>query len=584
MSRSVAPNSVAPSSTAPGPVDSNVDRDDRPPLSARAFWLGVSGLTLVGFVLRVVTAGFTNRPTGNGALHFLPEVVAFARGDLTSGFEIAVPPGPSFLASLFWPLVGSLFGSSPGGNSELAFQCATVVLGTLLVPLTALLARPWGRRVALLAAFFMALSSRGVIYSAITEAEGIYGFFVTLGLVLALAWHRTFRGGNFALALPVAGITGLALGAAIQCRPEGIALPGLVAAFVLVSKRTSAWGDHLAPKLGSIALLLGAALLVCLPYSLFLKEQTGEWHFSGKLNAHLLEGDEPYQLTEDARFTLWEYTLREEPFEAASPLEWSAGSSILKRWARGVYRYVSITPRYTEWLPSLGIVLLLVTLVWRRRRYPVAEPMALAVLGGVVTFYYLALPVVLTSWRLFIPYLPILFVLASLGFVRALSTFVPTVPPRGKRAIFAVVTVAFAALALGSLERRHLRDYGWAWRTSPERRLGELLESRIEPGAPLIEYINGTVYHYAAALHLIYPAATPDAFARHCRLRNVEYVVLDTERLDPKRYPWQAGVEPTSSGDVEPDDSILAELGFERVATEVESGTRRQLLLYRRTD
>lgn len=560
------------------PNDSKLDPevgDGRPPLSGRAFWLGVSGLTLVGFVLRIVTAGFTNRPTGNGALHFLPEVAAFARGDLTSGFEIAVPPGPSFLASFFW--------SSAGGDSELAFQCATVVLGTLVVPLTALLARPWGRRVALLAAFFMALSSRGVIFSAITEAEGIYGFFVTLGLVLALAWHRAFRAGNFALALLVAGLAGLALGAAIQCRPEGIAFPGLVAAFVLVSKRTNSWRDHLGPKLGSIALLLSAALLVCLPYSHFLKEQTGEWHFSGKLNAHLLEGDEPYQLTEDARFTLWEYTLREEPFEAASPLEWAAGSSILKRWARGVGRYVSITPRYTEWLPTLGIALLLVTLVWRRRQTPVASPLALALLGGVVVFYYLALPLVLTSWRLFVPYLPLLFTLASLGFVRTLSTLLPRLPPRGRRTIFAVVTLAFAALALGSLERRHLRDYGWAWRTSPERRLGELLEARIEPGAPLIEYINGTVFHYAGALHLIYPAADPDAFDRHCRLRNVEYVVLDTERLHPERYPWQAGVTPTTDGDGT-DDSVLARLGFERIATEVESNTGRQLILYRRAD
>lgn len=607
------------------------------PAEPRLFWTIVAGLTGVGFLLRFVTVGLTNRPTGNGALHFLPFVESIARGEFWRGFEVAVPPGGAAAAAPFWWWTR--------GDSELAFNTATLLAGTALIPIAAAVARrTFGSAAALWTAFFVALSSRSTMYAALTEVEIIYGFWVGLGLLFTLRWVDSLESGARRSAWLNSALAGLVFGAAIQSRPEGIALPFLATAFMLFVpylRRVSALRDAELPeatpleassesraeqpeagnpdsspqltpagywfRLSCAALLFVAAGLVCTPYTLFLHDVTGQWHFSGKLNTHLLEDGDSHRLTEDLRYTIWEYTLRVEPFETASPLQSRTDAPIFRRWWRGVLRYLQNTPRYTEWVPILGLIGLIITLVHRKLSKAAGaisftERRALWFMVGTLSFYYLALPIVLTTWRLFIPYLPILFALAAWGIVRTLRAFSPSTA----RWISLAAGLVFAILSLSSVERRHIRDYGWAWRNSPERRLGEKLKSlglksaelsssestRPATGtserdsrddrSPVIAFINDSTYYYADALHLIYPACTIADFDAHCRAREVQFVIIDSERIDPKRYPWHAGLQ--AGRQSESGRSALESIGFTWITTEVESNTGRELQLYSRVN
>lgn len=192
------------------------------------------------------------------------------------------------------PLFPMLFGGTwkLTGNPEIATDVWFVVAGALLVlPVYALAARAFDRRVAvsaaLLAAVFPGLTTSVLYWGTMTEP-------VFALLVLSAAWlaQLAVERDDWRRALAA----GVLVGIAYLGRPEGV---GWLAALALATAAVRFLDRRLGTRrawAGLAALGLGFALLA-LPYVAYLHRHTGRWMLSGKLGityeigAAVLAGD-----------------------------------------------------------------------------------------------------------------------------------------------------------------------------------------------------------------------------------------------------------------------------------------------------
>jgi hypothetical protein len=212
-----------------------------------------------------------------------PAYLWLARELLSGRYEIAGYPNlhyPPFLPVLFAPLVAWLPPAWPG---NLWF----IVAGALLpVPVFQLARRMLGPRVAsltaVLTATFPLLLVSPLFWGTLSEPPYLLLLFV--GLDRAHAAHVDGRWRDFVWA-------GLSLTLAYLTRPEGFLAVGLVFAFLALATvfpqrftSRAAW-----PGLAAFA---ATALLVALPYLVFLHQASGHWMLTGKtgITLELWEG------------------------------------------------------------------------------------------------------------------------------------------------------------------------------------------------------------------------------------------------------------------------------------------------------
>ena len=233
-------------------------------------WLG--HILLLALALRAATAA-------------LPRVIRWDEPDyiwlgkqLLRGQGYTINGVPELHYTPFLPiLAGGIYLLT--GNAELSTAFWYVVLGTALcVPIHALAARIYGRRIARLAALlvasFPALGSAILYWGTMTEPVFIFLVYSALWAVLVALERDSV--GSYALA-------GLLLALAYLTRPEGIvwffsygALFGIAWA---LRDKLRRWRS-----LAQMAIYIAAFLLVASPYAAFLHRHSGRWLSTGKLS------------------------------------------------------------------------------------------------------------------------------------------------------------------------------------------------------------------------------------------------------------------------------------------------------------
>jgi 4-amino-4-deoxy-L-arabinose transferase-like glycosyltransferase len=201
-------------------------------------WLGKSLLTGRGYTI-----------AGTPELHYTPLLPAL------SGAVYLLTDDPELGTSFWYVLLGAL----------------------VTLPVYYLARRAYGRRVALLSAFLVAIFpalSSSVLYWG-TMSEPLFIFLVYCGLWAAMVALDRDQVARFAI---VGGLFGLAY----LARPEGLVW---LVGFAILSVLT--WVLRKPPlarnALARLGVCLAAFALLAVPYALFLSQHSGKWMATGKL-------------------------------------------------------------------------------------------------------------------------------------------------------------------------------------------------------------------------------------------------------------------------------------------------------------
>jgi 4-amino-4-deoxy-L-arabinose transferase-like glycosyltransferase len=203
----------------------------------------------------------------------------FGVGLLEDGINTAIPP-------LYPLLIGGV--SLVVGNAELAGRLISLLAGLGLVAAVYLLTRRiFDERTAIVAGALVALHPVLVALSVSVFSESL-----ALCLLFVGAYFATGAMQNGSL--PHAAAAGLAFGLGSQTRPEAIAFAGVASVFVCgsVLRRRRGW----LPALRAGALPLVLAILIAVPYTVYLSRLAGHFQWEGKsavieiLNARMRKG------------------------------------------------------------------------------------------------------------------------------------------------------------------------------------------------------------------------------------------------------------------------------------------------------
>ncbi len=146
-----------------------------------------------------------------------------------------------------------------------------VLMGALAITPAYLLARAlFGRRAALCAAFFLAIHSYAVRYSADVLSEPTYLFLFLCAVLFGLSGLQRED-------VRLLALCGAASALAYLTRPEGLGVVLVTACWAGVD-RASQWRSNAWPKLGRLAILLGAFALVAAPYMIEIGGLTRKKH------------------------------------------------------------------------------------------------------------------------------------------------------------------------------------------------------------------------------------------------------------------------------------------------------------------
>ncbi|MEW5977969.1 MAG: glycosyltransferase family 39 protein [Acidobacteriota bacterium] len=238
--------------------------------------------------------------------------------------------GPNLMYAPLYPILIAIF-TLPLGNSEMAGRFLTVIMGAVLVvPMMLIARRLYGYCVALICGLLVAFHPLLIGFSAAVYNEVPYLTFQMLGVYFGLVGF-----GN--LGTQPCLLSGIFLGLAYLIRPEAVGLAGLIAGAIVVRhSRTS--GIKKSAK--TAVVLLGAFLLVALPYVLFLSHSTGTLCFEGKSRLN--------------------YTIGRRMLEGMSYNEaaWGVGEDLSEQGPLlQSFRYAAYTP-YPFTIPSVASYLL----------------------------------------------------------------------------------------------------------------------------------------------------------------------------------------------------------------------------------
>jgi len=253
--------------------------------------LSLSLIVAGSLLANTLASGFTNPPYLDAVYWYLPMAEALARGDLSSGLDIAVPPLHPALIALFYFL---------GIPLELAGRLVSIVLGALItLPLYLLGRRLGGSRVGLYLAGLGVLHPTMIKYAADVRPEIPLAFFLVWALERGVAWVEKPDAAR-------AATFGLLVGLAYLVKPEGF---GLLPVVLLYSLFLALLTGNNRKRRAARTLLTGSVAVVVF-FSiaqinmLNVYVRTGSWMLTNKAGLALtnkLGKDQPLpqSLTED---------------------------------------------------------------------------------------------------------------------------------------------------------------------------------------------------------------------------------------------------------------------------------------------
>lgn len=521
-------HSLRPDAEKRGRPTGDVDR-------ARVSYKWLFAILLVAFLLRLgFMLKFTPVISGDGCEYVRMAIEIRDGKPLTGVFD-----WPETMYGTLYPVL--IAGTSHlGMSAEHAAELLSLAFGTALVLVAFFLAlRVYGERVAYLAAILFALFPLFISLSGSIYNETVYLTLWLAGIYWTIRALDTFTPGSFCLA-------GIFFGLATLSRPEAFAysLFAVFATGVVAVLRHIAWSK----ALRGAALLMGAWIVLMVPYALFQHAHTGHYRFEGKWNINYTLGNRinagmgyiEAGFAVDNKLNVPGPLLESNRFAAYTPYPHSMRDQFVY-FGRVIRRNWPDT--YDEvFLVDFGgpVTVLLVALglfgtEWnpeRLRREFVLVTMGLSIVVVMVTAAHLEhryaypLPVILLLWAaagldVFSGW--VRRTLASWGevFRRAASWVAETAVAL---LFFLLLTLAFVGVRTDhyfTMEREGLLGI---------KQTGLWLGERV-PKPQRICAFEGRIAYYAGATLVTFPYADPDTTLRYLQSKQVEYVVLDSQNM-----------------------------------------------------
>ena len=230
-------------------------------------------ILLLALGLRLYVTLFTP-VIGTDGYFFVKNSQLYYAGQFLEGLREAHHP--------LYPMLIALFNVAVG-DFETAGKLVSLVFGTLtIIPLYFLTRSIFSHRVAIFAAFFIAMNAAHVRHSADIMTESTYIFFFVTGVWLSWEMLR-----STSTILPVLAAISSVL--AYYTRPEGLGICLVVIPWAFV---VGFWEKKdLRPVYNAFIFTLVTVILV-LPYILFVHKETGIWHITKKGSAREIAGYE----------------------------------------------------------------------------------------------------------------------------------------------------------------------------------------------------------------------------------------------------------------------------------------------------
>ncbi len=492
----------------------------------------VAGIALLALAVRVALVLWADRAIRWDEPDYLTlaKNLATGRGFSVAGHaELHYAPLFPLAAAAFYRLLGDL---------EAASDAVYVLAGAaLIVPYFALARRLFGGRVAaaasLLVALCPALNASVLYWGTMTEPLYLLCVFAGLWFLWNAAEGSSVRHGVAA---------GVCFAAAYLTRPEGsfyAALGVAVLAVGIVARRQVRSGRAWA-ALGGFVL---AALLVALPYLVYIHGQTGRWMVSGKLGvtydigrAVLARDPAEYDrvtasLDSTGREIIW-YSPERFQRDLADELAASPLQALRRVWAN--FRLLLDAWFGITLFPTL--LLLFVGLAWfgepwDKRRAVTELYWAAALVPLLIAFLPFHVEI-----RFFAPALPIALAWVGRGAVlmgdwmgaTAQALALRPIAKGLRRALAAlpivVIAVAFLGLTVVAVgEGRRGTDFG-------HREAGLWLQRNASPGSVVMAR-DLAIALYAGLDWVPSPRAEMPQFLAYARAHGVDYIVVDEREV-----------------------------------------------------
>lgn len=227
----------------------------------RYIWI----LLIISLSVRIYLSFFTHI-IENDSVAFMQNAKFFADGNFQSGLRHDYHPLYSFITAVLYKVIP---------NMELSGTIVSVFFGTLTVIIFYLIGKSiFDQKISFVSSIILAFHPYAVRFSAdiISESTYFFLFISALGLGFFAITKKKFS--LFAL-------TGICAALAYLARPEGIGILFIVAGWCLLNdfaKIKVVWKE----KVISILVLIVSFLVFSLPYLVFIKKETGEWHLTKK--------------------------------------------------------------------------------------------------------------------------------------------------------------------------------------------------------------------------------------------------------------------------------------------------------------
>lgn len=475
---------------------------------ARDIWLPATILSCAAIALRLVVATRREGIEIDGITYLL-NAQAMA-GDWRT-VNLLHPPLYSMLLAVF---------HSFWSDAEWGARAVSAVVGGLWVwPALWLASETTTARVQWPAGLLVALFPSAVDASTRVLSESLFGMCLAVFLVGLIRMLKTES-------WPAAGLAGVAGGLATLTRPEGMAyLPfawgvAALSAFFFIQR------DRRRHVMVAAGVLTATWMLVVLPYALVIKQQTGQWHWSGKVGVTLrwaesVGQERPQAFLEqmmqgtqndDLPRGIGEYVL-------AHPLD-SA-----QRAAENVY----LMDKYV--IPGLlhsgGLALVILGLVSLRLR-PAADSWewflaaSLLPLGGFLLF--------VVEVRYFVSAVPVLCIVSAIGLARIRQTGRPAESETGPSRMGLIVLVVVLVSFVPWLARPWFRQDP----SAVEKAAGLWLRQAGGRGAVLVGRYPRVAY-YAEAAAVPFSPRPLDGLLAEARKQGGQFLIADSVVLPATR-------------------------------------------------
>jgi 4-amino-4-deoxy-L-arabinose transferase-like glycosyltransferase len=516
--------------------------------AAGRFNIGLVAILAGAAALRIFLAVRFRTAISFDEAHYLRLAAAFLQHGLFGLLHPYWPP--------LFPLAIALF-KIPAGDFETAGRLVNILAGCGIVAVVHSLAgRIFSEKEALISAAFAAFYPSLAFHSTNVMPESLFSLLALAGMSSGWRALEEKRG--------LSGLAaGLCWGAAYLVRPEGVGFLLVFTGFaglllLLKGFRKCGW-----KRIPVCLWAFCGFTLFAGPYWLYLHEVTGHWTLStkGSVNQQLEASvtfqdksnpDPFYHLTPDNKHlpvdmayhfgTLRELSgLRLQPGRVVSV----SPAQFAEKYARNLYHAVkSAIPQALALVPFVLFVAGLTGSVLARRRLGFAGYL----LGNLLFFWFLLVPMFHLNERYFLPLLPVCLIWTGRG-MAALSQWAAenlraAFPPGSEKSKWPsrFGTAAAVAFALGFGFLPEAARFAGMRAGSPDlwadpvelRRAGEWIRSRTDHPAILMD-ANKAVDYYAGQFDIRKGAAfsydSPERNALYARHRGVEYMVFSSRYL-----------------------------------------------------